>query len=58
MIKNLKIPMSIKNQKFDYIKIGELKVNSLNYMMPGDISSSAFLVLTILSENSELTLEI
>ncbi len=59
MIKNLKIPMSIKKtKKFDYIKIGGVKkVNSLNYMMPGDISSSAFfLVLTILSENSELTL--
>ena len=60
MLKNLKIPIKIKKTKnFDYIQIrGVNKISPLHYNIPGDISSSAFfLVLTILSKNSELMIK-
>ena len=57
LFKYLRIPIKIRKEKnFDIIKLkGIKKINSLNYRIPGDISSCAFfLVLTILSDNSEL----
>ena len=56
----LKLPISIKSSKnFDEIKIKKVKkINTLNYDIPSDISSSAFfIVLTALSRNSELTIK-
>ena len=53
----LKLPIKIKKkQDYDFIKIqGTKKIKSLNYRIPGDISSSAFfLVLTLLSKKSRL----
>ena len=60
LCKHLKLPISIKNKKnFDEIKIKKVKkINSLNYNIPSDISSSAFfIVLTALSKSSELTIK-
>ncbi len=60
LFKYLKIPIEIKKGKnFDVIKLkGVKKINSLNYKVPGDISSCAFfLVLTILSDNSQLLIK-
>jgi len=60
LCKHLKLPISIKNNKnFDEIKIKKVKkINSLNYDIPSDISSSAFfIVLTALSNNSELIIK-
>ena len=58
MFKHLKIPIQVKktNKKFDQIKLyGVKKISPLNYKIPGDISSCAFfIVLTLLSENSQL----
>ena len=57
LCKYLKLPVVIKNNKnFDEIKIKKVeKINPLNYEIPSDISSSAFfIVLTILSKNSEI----
>ncbi len=57
LFRYLRIPIRIKKRKqFDIIKLkGIKKINSLNYRIPGDISSCAFfLVLTILSDNSQL----
>ena len=56
----LKLPISIKNNKnFDVIKIKKVKkINTLNYDIPSDISSSAFfIVLTALSKNSQLLIK-
>ena len=58
--KHLKLPISIKSGKnFDEIKIKKVKkINTLNYDIPSDISSSAFfIVLTVLSKNSELIIK-
>ena len=58
--KYLKIPVKIKKSKnFELIKVkGEYNFKSFNYKIPGDISSSAFfIVLTLLSRNSELILK-
>ena len=58
--KHLKLPISIKSgKKFDEIKIKKVKkINTLNYDIPSDISSSAFfIVLTVLSKNSELIIK-
>ncbi len=55
--KFLKIPIKIKKKKyFDIIEIeGKNNFKAFNYNIPGDFSSSAFLiVLTLLSKNSEL----
>lgn len=60
LCKHLKLPISIKkNKNFDEIKIKKVKkINSLNYNIPSDISSSAFfIVLTALSNNSELVIK-
>ena len=60
LFKYLKIPISIKkDKKFDYIKIkGQKQFSSFNYNISSDISSSAFfIVLTILSKKSELTIK-
>ena len=57
LFKYLGIPIRIKKgKKFDMIKLKGIKrINSLDYRIPGDISSCAFfLVLTILSDNSQL----
>ena len=59
LFKYLKIPIKVKsNKKFDLIKIKGLKqFNAFKYSIPGDISSSAFfIVLTLLSKNSEITI--
>ncbi len=60
LFKNLKVPMKIKKSgKYDLIELkGIDKVSPLNYRIPGDISSSAFfIVLTILSNNSQLLIK-
>ena len=57
MLKYLNLPITIKNKKYhDEIKIKKVKnLKVLNYNIPADISSSAFfIVLTALSNNSEL----
>jgi len=59
LFKYLKIPMKIKDGKFDLIKIkGVKKIKALNYKIPSDISSCAFFItLTLLSKNSKLILK-
>ncbi len=60
LCRHLKLPISIKSSKnFDEIKIRKVKkINTLNYEIPSDISSSAFfIVLTALSTDSELTIK-
>jgi 3-phosphoshikimate 1-carboxyvinyltransferase len=58
--KFLKIPIKVKKKStFDLITVRNVKkINSFNYRIPSDISSSAFfLVLTVLSNNSKLTVK-
>ena len=58
--KYLKIPIRLKTTKnLDYIKVSSAKkINPVNYKIPGDISSSSFLiVLTLLTKNSELLIK-
>ena len=60
LCKHLKLPISVKkNKNYDLIKIKKVKkINTLNYEIPSDISSSAFfIVLTALSKHSELLLK-
>ncbi|MDC1176961.1 3-phosphoshikimate 1-carboxyvinyltransferase [Candidatus Pelagibacter sp.] len=60
LYKYLKIPINIfKKKHYELIRItGGKKINSFNYIIPSDISSSAFfIVLTILSKNSKLLLK-
>ena len=60
MMKNLKLPIRInKGVNYDLIQIKKVKkIKAINYNIPSDISSSAFfMVLTALSENSELTIK-
>ena len=60
LCKHLRLPISVKKNKyFDEIKIKKVnKINTLNYDIPSDISSSAFfIVLTALSQNSELIIK-
>jgi len=60
LFKFLKIPIKInRNKKYDIIKVsGVKKISSLNYKIPSDISSAAFfIILTVLSKKSELTLK-
>ena len=60
LFNHLNLPIIIKkNKKYDFIKIqGTEKVKSLNYRIPGDISSSAFfIVLTLLSKKSKLLIK-
>ena len=60
LFKYLKIPIKvISNKKFDLIKIkGLQQFDAFKYTIPGDISSSSFfIVLTILSENSKIIIK-
>ena len=60
LFKNLKLPIKIKkNKKFDLISIQQVKkIQNLRYNIPSDISSSAFfIILTILSENSNILIK-
>ena len=60
LCKYLRLPISVKSKKnYDEIKVNKVKsINSLNYNIPSDISSSAFfIVLTALSHNSELIIK-
>ena len=60
LCKHLKLPISvIKKKNNDIIKIQKIKkIQPINYVIPSDISSSAFfIVLTILSENSKLIIK-
>ena len=59
-LKVLKIPINVKSKNnYDYIEVKGLnQFNSFNYKIPGDISSSSFfIVLTLLSKNSELIIK-
>ncbi len=59
-LKYLKLPIKItKKKKYDLIEIfGERQFKSFNYIVPGDVSSSAFfIVLTLLLKNSKLTVK-
>ena len=60
LCKYLDLPIKIINKKKnDLLEISKVKkVKSLNYKIPADLSSSSFfIVLTALSENSELTIK-
>ncbi len=60
LCKYLGLPISIKEKKqFDEIKIKKVKkIKSINYEIPGDISSSAFfIVLTALNNRSSLIIK-
>ena len=60
LCKYLNLPIKVKRKKnYDQIKINKVKnIKPLNYNIPSDISSSAFfIVLTALSNNSELTIK-
>jgi 5-enolpyruvylshikimate-3-phosphate synthase len=60
LFKYLKLPIKLKStKKYDLIEVTGLKqFNAFNYIIPGDISSSAFfIVLTILSENSKIKIK-
>ena len=60
LFKNLNISMKlIKKKNYDLIEVKGLKqFNSFDYIVPGDISSSAFfIVLTALSNNSQVTIK-
>ncbi len=60
LFKYLKLPINIKSgKKFDLIEIKGLnQFSAFNYIVPGDISSSAFfIVLTALSENSKIKIK-
>ena len=59
-LKYLRLPIKItKKKKYDIIEIfGEKQFKSFNYIVPGDVSSSAFfIVLTLLLKNSKLTVK-
>ena len=60
MLDSFKYPIKIfKTRKFDKILIqGHNQYKSFNYSIPGDISSAAFfIVLTLLSKNSEIKIK-
>ena len=60
LCKYLNLPISIKSKKkYDEIKIKKVKkIKPLNYIIPSDISSSAFfIVLTALNSNSKLLIK-
>tara|TARA_B100000575_G_C23102284_1_gene636011 strand:+ start:385 stop:1704 length:1320 start_codon:yes stop_codon:yes gene_type:complete len=60
MCKYLNLPIKIKSKKnYDFIKVEKVKtIKPINYNIPSDISSSAFfMVLTALSENSQLLIK-
>ncbi len=58
--KYLKLPIYVKSKKkYDLIKIKKVNnIKNFNYHIPSDISSSAFfIVLTLISNNSKLTIK-
>ena len=60
LFKYLNLPIKMKSKKnFDLIEINKVrKINSINYTIPSDISSSAFFIaLTVLRENSKLLIK-
>ena len=60
LAKYLKLPIEVKNKKnYDLIKINKVKkIKPLNYIIPSDISSSAFfIVLTALRKDSKLLIK-
>ena len=60
LFKYLKLPIKIKSNKdFDFIEVKGLKqFDAFEYVIPGDISSSAFfMVLTALSKNSKIRIK-
>jgi 3-phosphoshikimate 1-carboxyvinyltransferase len=60
LFKYLELPIKVtKKNNYDFIKInGKNKIKSFNYRIPADISSSAFFIaLTVLSNNSKLTIK-
>ena len=60
LFKNLNISIKLKKKKkYDLIEVGGLKqFNSFEYVIPGDISSSAFfIILTALSKNSKIIIK-
>ena len=61
MFKNvLDIPIKVKHIKnYDFIELsGTKEIKAFNYKIPGDISSASFfIVLTLLSKNSKLTIK-
>ena len=60
LLKYLKVPIKIKSKKnFDVIEVTGLKqFNAFEYVVPGDISSSAFfIVLTALSKKSKIRIK-
>ena len=60
LCKYLNLPVKINNNKnYDLIKVKKVnKIKPLNYNIPSDISSSAFfMVLTVLSSKSQLTIK-
>ena len=60
LCKYLKLPVKVINKKnYDLIEVNKVKkINTLNYKIPSDISSSAFfLVLTALTKNSKLIIK-
>ena len=60
LFKYLGIPIKvIKKKNYDLIEInGKKKIKPINYNIPSDLSSSAFfIILTILSKDSELTIK-
>ena len=60
LFKFLNLPIKIKkNKKYETIELtGQKQFGGFNYRIPGDISSSAFfIVLTLLSKNSEIKIK-
>jgi len=60
LFKYLKLPIKVRSTKYyDLIEVKGLKqFNAFDYVIPGDISSSAFfIVLTILSKNSKIKIK-
>ena len=60
LLKYLKLPIKVfRNKKYDLIEItGQKQFKSFDYVIPGDMSSSAFfIVLTLLSKNSKLKIK-
>ena len=58
--KFLKLPITVKEKKnYDLIKINKVKrIKKLNYVIPSDISSSAFfIILTVLNKNSKIIIK-
>ena len=60
LCKYLNLPIKVENKKnYDLIKVNKVKkIKKLNYNISSDISSAAFfIVLTILSKNSKITIK-